>query len=95
MFGGPFIVAFIVRQSICWLASSVEALTNCSWGGNSRLSHRSGVGGASHCLILVVFVCGHVSETEEHLMPTLHVLFRNQVVEANQFTFYTLVSFTP
>jgi hypothetical protein len=28
--GGPFIVASIVRQSIWWLASSVEALTNSS-----------------------------------------------------------------
>lgn len=87
-------MASIIRQSMWWLASSVEALTNCSWGEQPPL-RPFGVGGASHCLILVVFVCGHVSETEEHLMPTLHVLFGNQIVEANQFTFYILVSFTP
>ena len=77
-----------------WLANSVEALTNCSWGEQPLLTP-FGVGGASHCLILVVFRLCRVSDTEEHLMPTLHVLFRNQVVEANQFTFCALVPSTP
>src|SRR4029453_9291630 len=36
--GGPFIVASIVRQSIWWLANSVEALTNCSWGEQPPLT---------------------------------------------------------
>jgi hypothetical protein len=32
-----------------------------------------------------LFVVVLVSDTEEHLMPALNVLFWNQVVEANQF----------
>jgi hypothetical protein len=41
-------------------------------------------------------VCGLfcVSDTEEHLLPALNVLFWNQVVEVNQFIFCALAPFT-
>jgi hypothetical protein len=45
------------------------------------------------CLFLVsCFLC-RVGGTEEHLIPAFNVLFWNQVVEANQFTFCALAPF--
>ncbi len=40
-----------------------------------------------------LFVVVLVSDTEEHLMPALNVLFWNQVVEANQFISCSLALF--
>ena len=63
--------------------SSVEVFEDCS-GGNSRLSYLLGCGGRYFFSFWLVFGLRCVSGTEEHLMAALNVLFRNQVVEANQ-----------
>jgi hypothetical protein len=68
------------------LAGSVEVLTNCSRGKQPPLTPFG--------LESVAFGLRRVGDTEERLLPTFDVLFRNQVVEANQFTFCALVPFT-
>jgi hypothetical protein len=60
--------------------------------GGTAASHSS-VWGEISFLILVVVRLYRVSETEEHLMTTLDVLFRKQVVNANQSTFCALAPF--
>ena len=46
-------------------------------------------------LFWIVFRFCCVSDTEEHLMPALNILFWNQVVEANQFISCALAPFIP
>jgi hypothetical protein len=76
----------IVSRSILSLAK------DCS-GGNSRLTRFLLVSFRRAILISFFVGFGFVSGTEEHLMPALNILFWNQVVEANQFTFCALGPF--
>ncbi len=43
-----------------------------------------------HVLVFLVCCFCCVSDTEQHLMPALNVLFWNQVIQANQFVFSAL-----